>query len=174
VHLQSYIVLLLTLACAVTDIRRGKIYNKLTYPSAALGLGLSFVLAPPDTLLSAAGLLGALIGYGLLWRIGGMGAGDVKLMAAVGALKGLPFVFFGSFYIFCAASLAGVAVLAWRGRLLPVAKWVVGSVVAAVVPGVKGPRLEGGMTMMPFGPFIFVGTALCVALEWLHGSPFTF
>lgn len=173
-HLQSFAVVLLTLVCAVTDIRRGKIYNKLTYPAVALGLGLSVVLAPPDPLLSVTGMLGALIGYGLLSRVGGMGMGDVKLMAAVGALKGLPFVFFSSFYIFCVASLAGVLLLAWRGRLLPVAKWVAGTLVATVIPGVSAPRLEGGMTTMPFGPFIFIGTAFCVVLENLYGHPFTF
>ena len=173
-QLQSLLVVLLTLACAVTDLRRGKIYNKVTYPAAALGLGLSFLSAPPDPLASVAGMAGALVGYGLLCRVGGMGAGDVKLMAAVGALKGLPFVFFGSFYIFCAASLAGVVVLAWKGRLLPVAKWVAGTLLGAVVPGVNAPRLEGRMTMMPFGPFIFVGTAFCVLLERVYDHPFTF
>ena len=44
----------------------------------------------------------------------------------------------------------------------------------AVVPGVNAPRLEGGMTVMPFGPFIFVGTAFCVLLERVYGHPFTF
>lgn len=172
--LQSTIVILLTLACAVTDIRRGKIYNKATYPAAALGLGLSFLLAPPGPLASFAGAVGALVGYGLLCRIGGMGAGDVKLMAAVGALKGLPFVFFSSFYIFCAASFAGLLVLAWRGRLLPVAKWVAGTLLATVVPGMHAPRLEGGMTIMPFGPFIFIGTSACVILEGVYGRSFAF
>lgn len=172
--LQTSLAILLTFVCAVTDIRRGKIYNKVTYPAAALGLGLSFLLAPPGPLTSAAGAVGALVGYGLLCRIGGMGAGDVKLMAALGALKGLPFVFFSSFYIFCAASFAGLLVLAWNGRLLPVAKWVAGTLAASVVPGLHPPRLEGGMTMMPFGPFIFIGTAACAVLESVYGRPFAF
>lgn len=172
--LQSSLVILLTLICAVTDIRRGKIYNKLTYPAVALGLGLSFLLSPPGPLMSAAGIVGALIGYGLLCKIGGMGAGDMKLMAAVGALKGLPFVFFSSFYIFCAASFAGLLVLAWKGRLLPVAKWVAGTLLASVTPGVHPPRLEGGMTMMPFGPYICVGTSACVILESVYGRSFAF
>jgi prepilin signal peptidase PulO-like enzyme (type II secretory pathway) len=102
-----------------------------------------------------------------------MGLGDVKLMAAVGALKGLPFVLFSSFYIFCAASIAGVVVLAWKGRIFLVAKWIAGTLVASVIPGRSGPRLED-MTMMPFGPFIFVGTAFCVGLEIVYGHPFTF
>lgn len=172
--LQSSLAILLTLICAVTDIRRGKIYNKVTYPAVAVGLGLSFLLSPPVPLTSAAGIVGALIGYGLLCKIGGMGAGDVKLMAAVGALKGLPFVFFSSFYIFCAASFAGLLVLAWQGRLLPVAKWVAGTLLASVIPGAHPPRLEGGMTMMPFGPFIFVGTSACVILESVYGRSFAF
>jgi len=174
VSLQAVLVLLLTAVCAFTDFRQGKIYNKVTYPAAAAGLVLSLASPPPTFAWSLAGLVGALAAYGLLSRVGGMGIGDVKLMAALGALKGLPFIFFASFYIFLAASVAGVAVLAWNGRLLPALKWVGGTLASAVVPGYSPPKLEGGMTTMPFGPSIFIGTAFCLLLEYSNGAPFTF
>lgn len=172
--MQSIIVVLLTLACAVTDFRRGRIYNKLTYPAILVGLGASLLFSPPTPEMSAAGFVGALAGYSLLRRLGGIGAGDVKLMAAIGALKGLPFVFYASFYIFCVGSLAGLMVLAWQGRLLPVVKWVAGTLVSTVVPGMSPPELKGGMTTMPFGPAIFAGTTFCVILEAFYRQQFTF
>jgi prepilin peptidase CpaA len=172
--MQSITVILLTLFCAVTDFRSGKIYNKVTYPAAILGLAASFILAPPTPLMSVAGFFGALAGYSMLRRVGGIGAGDVKLMAAVGALKGLPFVFYASFYIFCVGSFAGIIILAYQRRLLPTLKWVAGTLVSTVIPGMSAPRMEGGMSTMPFGPAIFLGTTFCVALEYFYQQQFTF
>jgi prepilin peptidase CpaA len=172
--LQAILTILLTFVCAYTDSRRGKIYNKVTYPAALLGLALSFVMSPPSPLASLTGLCGALALYELMRRIGGMGAGDVKLMAAVGALKGLPFVLFGSLYMFCIAGLAGLILLAWKGHLIPTLKWVAGTLAAAIVPGMTPPSLKREMTTMPFGPSIFAGTCLCTYLEFLNNSPFTF
>jgi prepilin peptidase CpaA len=53
-------------------------------------------------------MIGALFGFGVLlafYVLGGMGAGDVKLMAAVGAWLGMP----NTFYVFIASSLAAGA-----------------------------------------------------------------
>jgi len=162
--------LLLTLACAVTDWRRGKVYNALTYPAALLGLIASVFATPPGLLMSAAGLGACLLGFGLLWYAGGLGAGDVKLMAAVGALKGLPFVVHSCFYIICAAAVAGIFLLAWRGRLLVVSKWVALTLASAVIPGMSAPALEGERMTVPFAPFIFIGTAITAYAEIVSGA----
>lgn len=76
----------------VTDWRERKIYNWLTFPAFALALGLRMVgygFDGPGTL--SEGLLGAAIGFvpffALAWK-GGMGMGDVKLVAVVGACLG--------------------------------------------------------------------------------------
>src|SRR5262249_41827165 len=97
---QNMIVVFLAAICAYTDLRHGKIYNKLTYPAVVLGIALSFFQSNPDPYQSAAGLAGALCFYGLLRKFSGMGAGDVKLMAAIGAIKGLPFFIFSTLSLF--------------------------------------------------------------------------
>ena len=102
-----------------------------------------------------------------------MGMGDVKLMAAVGAWKGLPFVLFASFYILCIGSVLGLLVLAWRGTLFSSLQWVLATVVGSVVPWVKQPRNAAPQTPMPFAPAIFAGIAYAVYLEAVQG-PFTF
>jgi len=167
---QNIIVVLLAAICVYTDLRHGKIYNKLTYPAAGLGIALSFFQSNPDPYQSAAGLAGALLLYGLLRKLSGMGAGDVKLMAAIGAIKGLPFVIFGSLYIFVFGCLAGLVALAWKGRLIHGVKWVALTIASVMVPGKERPVHDGEMTSMPFAPAIFLGVAYVVYLEIVNGA----
>jgi prepilin peptidase CpaA len=168
-HLQSVILLVVTAVCALTDARWGKVYNVVTFPAALLGVGLSFYAAPPTPFMSLLGLFAGLAFFGFIRRISGMGAGDVKLMAALGALKGLPFLLFGTFYILCAASVTALILIAWRGRLVPVLKWVAITLVSAVNPKYLRPDADHEMTPMPFAPAIFMGSAFSVYLETIHG-----
>jgi prepilin peptidase CpaA len=72
-----------------TDVRSRRIPNWLVLPFMGLGIGVSGWLHGWHGVLSSlegAGL-GLLI-YGLLFFMGGMGAGDVKLCAAIGAWIG--------------------------------------------------------------------------------------
>jgi len=89
---------------AVTDIRSRRIPNLLTCSSMVLGVGYHTIInGPQGFLFSTAGLF---LGIGLLvlfYLAGGMGAGDVKLMAAVGALLGPK----GVFTVFIFTALAG-------------------------------------------------------------------
>jgi prepilin peptidase CpaA len=73
------------------DVRTRKIPNLLTGPALLLGLAVHWaVLGLPDAGNAA---LGALVAGALLlpgWLMGWMAAGDVKLVAAVGAWLGYP------------------------------------------------------------------------------------
>jgi prepilin peptidase CpaA len=171
--LQSAILLLVTAVCAVTDARTGKVYNVVTYPTALLGIGLSFYASPPSPLMSIGGLIAALAFFGFVRRISGMGAGDVKLMAALGALKGLPFLGYSTFYILCAAAITGLILIAWQGRLVPVLRWVAQTLVSTVHPKYERQNAQHELTPMPFAPAIFIGSAICVYFEHING-PFTF
>jgi prepilin peptidase CpaA len=74
---------------AVTDVRGKRIPNWLTYGGLVTALAVrSAVLGWPGL---RGGLVGVLVGGGifyLFFLLGGMGGGDVKLMAAVGAWAG--------------------------------------------------------------------------------------
>jgi prepilin peptidase CpaA len=82
------------LACALIgstcDVRMRRIPNLLTGPAILAGLLLHGLLGGWFQLGSAAaaGLLGGGV-FALFYLAGGMGAGDVKLMAAIGCLLGL-------------------------------------------------------------------------------------
>ena len=82
--------LVLATAGAVTDVRSGRIPNWLTVGGLMSGLLLRLSFQGWPGLETAAG--GALVGGGVLFvlfMVGGLGAGDVKLMAAVGAWVGI-------------------------------------------------------------------------------------
>ena len=86
--------LIAALACAsiggVTDFRSRRIPNWLTGPSMLLGLALHLVLGGWRD-AATAGLAGLLAGglFFLFFLAGGMGGGDVKLIAAVCCFAGL-------------------------------------------------------------------------------------
>jgi prepilin peptidase CpaA len=106
---------------ALCDWRRGQIPNWVTLPPvvvAPLAYGLAFGVEHALHSLAAT-LLCAVVPY-LLFRRGGMGGGDVKLFAALGAITGFDLLV--GIEIELAALLVGVVVvcgaLAWKGELL--------------------------------------------------------
>ena len=111
------------IAAAGIDARTQLLPDQLTLPLLWLGLLLSLmpIFVPPDT-----AIIGAAIGYLSLWSVywlfklatgkEGMGYGDFKLLAALGAWMGamslLPIVLLSSLI----GAIVGGAVLAMRGQ----------------------------------------------------------
>ncbi|WP_432797003.1 prepilin peptidase [Poriferisphaera sp. WC338] len=85
------LVVAVAIAAAVMDLRTGLVYNKLTYTTIILALIFWAIAAhfgsPIGLPQAIIGLLAALIPYALMFALGGLGGGDVKLMAALGALS---------------------------------------------------------------------------------------
>jgi prepilin peptidase CpaA len=109
---------LLSLWMAWSDIRTYRIPNYLTYGCALAGLG--YQLGFHSWAGGGTALLGIVVGFSLLivfYWMGGMGAGDVKALAALGAWLGP----LQTLYLFCYMALSGlpliVAYLWWRGLL---------------------------------------------------------
>lgn len=83
------LLLVFAAACAVTDLRRRRIPNWLTVTGALTGFAFHAWRSGLEGLAFAGAGCGAAFGvYGLLFLLRGMGAGDVKMMAAMGALIG--------------------------------------------------------------------------------------
>lgn len=94
---------LVALIAAATDLWKFKVYNALTLPALVAGLIISAWLGGFEGF--KASLLGAGLGFGTLvvfFVLGGVGAGDVKLMTAIGAWIGPAL----TFQVFLAAALA--------------------------------------------------------------------
>ena len=110
--------LLLSLWMAGMDLASRRIPNYLTLGTALAGLGFQMGWRGWPGLLD--GLGGAVLGLGLLlWPYlkGGMGAGDVKALAALGAWLGLARTLFLFIYMGLSGGLLILALLAWQGSL---------------------------------------------------------
>ena len=102
------------LAASLTDLAHRRIPNVITYPLAACGLVFHFASAGTNGLIFA--LTGILAGAALLlpfYMLGGMGAGDVKLLAASGSILGPFGIFTAALYSALAGGIYALLVL-WR------------------------------------------------------------
>ncbi len=110
--------IILVAAAGFADFRNRRIPNWLTLPGAVIGLALHTWNNGLQGALES--LLGAVLGFGIflaLYIAGGMGAGDVKLFGAVGALAGpqslvLVFVFTGLL-----GGIAAILLARWKGKM---------------------------------------------------------
>jgi prepilin peptidase CpaA len=85
------LLLALSIGAAVYDLRYHRIPNWLTVGGAVLGIGLNVFLGPRNNFGIWFALQGLALGFGsffVLYILHATGAGDVKLMAAVGAIVG--------------------------------------------------------------------------------------
>jgi len=103
---------------AAIDLRTGRIPNPLTASVAVSGLALAAFGVSGQSM--AAALSGAALGFALMLPghfFGGTGAGDVKLLAALGAWLGPAGVVMAFLYSAIAGGVLAVAHAACRGRL---------------------------------------------------------
>ncbi|MDP4098868.1 A24 family peptidase [Paenibacillus sp. P96] len=106
-------------AALVTDLRSMKIPNKLTLPAVLSGLAVHGVSGGWEGLLFACAGLGT--GFGLLlvmYWMGAVGAGDVKLFAGIGAWLGSVFVLQSAVYSVLFAGLIGLMIVLWKREAL--------------------------------------------------------
>lgn len=164
-----------------TDIEMRQLPDEVTLGGLAVGLAFAWWVAPVSApgstgwLALAAAVTGAIIGGGLLWLVGaayrfwrgreGMGMGDIKMMAMVGAFLGpLPTVItlvFASIFGACIGVLLALILLPRRLRRarrrgIP---WGMAWRSARCSTQVYFSRLQ-----MPFG--VFLGIAALLAWFW--------
>lgn len=105
----------LILASLYHDLKFSRIPNVITVSGMAAGIGLHSVFNDwQGILFSVAGCLAGLLVVAMLYFIGAVGAGDVKLFGAIGALCGAQYTLIVLMYSILYAGLIGVAVLVYR------------------------------------------------------------
>ncbi len=145
---------------AYWDLRWRKIPNWLTLGAAVAGLGLRTAAAGlPGAWESLAGwLLGCLLLF-LPFALRGMGAGDVKLLAATGALGGPAFVFWTFIYGALCGGVMALAALARRGGVADLCRRAAAALRFATVYVVRLGALPPGATDLPAAALAERGSA---------------
>jgi prepilin peptidase CpaA len=164
------VALLVGLGACVTDVRSRRIPNLLTFGAAAAGIALHSGLGGWNGFQTAT--MGWLAGTALFlpfFLLGGMGAGDVKLLAALGAWLGPRDAFWMAVYGSLAGGAMAVGVALIHGYLATALRnlgmllrywWLAGP---RPLPGMSLERHDG--PRLAYAIPLFIGTVVTV---WLR------
>ena len=161
--------LVVALIASVTDFRSGLIPNWLTWPTLLLGPCLNATFG--GTRGAGLALLGIVIAGSLpllFLRLGGMGAGDVKLFAALGGLGGPRLGLEIELWAMSCVCCWGFARLALQGQLLA-SLHTSARLIANLFMPVKQQRsvADEQLTYLRIGSAIFAGTLFALATRAL-------
>jgi prepilin peptidase CpaA len=161
----NIVLVIAALYCAYTDVRYRRIYNYITIPAIVLGVLIQYLFNGIDGLTMS--LLGTGTGLGLFllfYLLKGIGGGDIKLLAAVGALQGYIFVVYTAAM---AVLLAGSYVLIHAAR-----KGMLGMVLRSTCSFILSPgktiahQNHESMTI-PLGFFIGLSSLVMLVIQYL-------
>jgi prepilin peptidase CpaA len=167
-YLSDVILIILIFVCAYTDKKNRKIYNDITLPSILLGLLLGISIQFPGIFLNR--LLGFGVGFGLfflMFMFGFMGGGDVKLVAAIGALRGYPFIVDAIFFGVLVGGLYAIVVLIAHKRLWKNLRSIFIFMYSLIIPWRKTHSLKSEESIkIPYGFCISIGTFIALILHY--------
>ena len=148
---QVWIAVLVGLAATVDDLARRQIANWI--PVLALAAGAGWQIGQNGWWGIPYAVAGAAAGFGVFlvfYLLGGMGGGDVKLMAGFGALLGASRLLEAALWTAGVGGLLALGVLIWKGAR----RWLERGGQHA---GVRG---SGGRESIPYAPAITLGVWL--------------
>lgn len=164
----NIILILVLIICFITDLKEQKIYNKVIYPTLILGIIIQIILNGLSGLQIS--LLGFVVGLGILlipYFLGGIGAGDVKLLAFIGAMKGSIFVLNTALYMALIGGAIALIIIISHKEFINFLKKL-GTWIFALFNGVRY-KLEFPTTALikkyPYGVAIVGGAFICLLFE---------
>ena len=182
-NLLLSLTVLFALAAAAFDLRTGHIPNGLTLAGIALGAVLQIAFLVSSSRMPGQGLDVALLALAvvrtafavlacglvpyLLFLRNGMGGGDVKLLAAIGAFLGPVLGLEVELYAFLGMALFALVWLAYRGRLLQVLGTSAALLVNPMLPKQRRrPVAPELFSSFRFGPAVLVAVGVVTLLRW--------
>jgi prepilin peptidase CpaA len=115
---RTLVVLIVAIVASVYDIRTRRVPNLLTFGVAAVALAYYFAVGGVSWLgWSAGGWLMAVALFFPFFALGGLGAGDVKLLGAFGAWLGPAGAVYLAFFTGLAGGVMALLVVLARGRV---------------------------------------------------------
>jgi len=165
-------VLLLSLISAgILDVRSSRVPNFITFPLILVGFGFHTMSDSGNGILFSMEGLG--LGFSLLigfYVYGGMGAGDVKLLAAVGAVVGPLNVFVGFLFASLLGGLYAVAMMSWHLGLAGTAERIKIILVSMVFMKVNVATSleETSLPKLRYALVIGLGTLIGQGYQWFQ------
>ncbi|MHC4993543.1 MAG: A24 family peptidase [Planctomycetota bacterium] len=167
----------LVVVAGVLDWRTHKVHNAWVAPMTLLGLVFWIVAGAIESggwggavdglTRSVAAWLAGLIPFYLIYAMGGLGGGDVKLMGAVGAVSGSwQCVLATAMYSLVIAALLALALMIRHGLVRRTARRLFGAALQAA--GRVKPDLDDNTPRVPFAAAVSVG-GIVAGLETLLG-----
>lgn len=163
---MEYILFAAGALAALVDLKSRKIPNWLTFSATAAGLAGSFYFWGWDgALTSAKGWLAGMAIFLLPFLLGGIGGGDVKMMGAIGALKGSVFVLETAIMTALYGGIMALILIIWKKRTAILKRFGAGLKLFTLTQGMAGKKLmmpleEDGQKerlYIPYGVAIFLG-----------------
>ena len=162
------ILVLVLIICLITDIKEQMIYNKVIFPTLITVMPLHLIFNGVSGLKFS--VLGLLVGFSLLlipYFLGGIGAGDVKLLALIGAIKGSFFVLNTALYMAVIGGIIALIIILVHKETVKCFKGMI-IWIASFFQGVKY-KLELPTSALikkyPYGVSIVGGAAICLIFK---------
>ena len=150
--IQVWIAIVVGLAAVIDDLARRHIANWI--PIAALAGGFGWQIGRsgwPGVLTALAGTVVGFAVFLIFYLLGGMGGGDVKLMAGFGALLGFHQLIAAALWTAGVGGLIAVGVLSVRAMRRRMG---------------RTPKQEPGQDSIPYAPAIALGVWLSLAARF--------
>lgn len=151
-------------AAITTDVRCGKIHNWLTVPAMALGVGLSAFSGPKVLLDSVLGLGAGLALAMILMTAFRVGGGDGKLLMAVGAIKGINFLFYSFLFGAVAGGILALVVVARKRALLRALSEVGHGIAQSALFRMPVPSMGSGFGKIPYSLAVAAGCIVALII----------
>ena len=163
--LLDAVLILVLIICFITDFMKQRIYNVVIFPSLLAVIVINTLFYGLSGIKMS--LLGLLTGFAILlipYFLGGMGAGDVKLLAFIGAAKGSIFVLNTAVYMAITGGIIALIIIVFRKQTISFFKslflWLF-----SFFSGVKY-KLEfptsSSKKLYPYGTAIVLGALICL------------
>lgn len=157
---------MILVAAVFLDLRTGKICNRLILAGLFSGIGIS--LAKGELCESLLGAVLPCVLFAMLFRIGVLGAGDIKLFAVIGAFCGVYGVFRSIVLSFAVGAVLALGKMLVKGNYIMRMEYFLSYFAGVIRTGQWELYEKGGGTMnakLHFSVPVLLGTAVMV-LKW--------
>jgi prepilin peptidase CpaA len=167
--LINYVFIAFVVTCALSDLLVRKVFNVVVVAGVILGLGANLMYFGLPGLGQS--MLGMAAGFAFLlpfYLLGGIGAGDVKFLAACGAITGLKLLLWGTLYGAVIGGVYAIILLAVNRKALRTLKDVLTGLFLFITARSRR-SLEFNKSFTTYIPYV-VFLAMGLVLRWLEVS----